>query len=147
MIANIATMSVGELAKSAASILVVLSIFVEITPIKVNPLTKVFSWIGKKINGELITKVSELETKVNKIGSEADERNAVACRVRILHFSDELLHDTKHSKEHFDQILSDIDDYEKYCLEHPEFKNNKTVLAKQRIVNVYSKHIEHNDFL
>lgn len=142
----ISNMSVGQLARNAIEIIVGLSVFVEVVPIKVNPISAIFSWIGGKINKELIKKVDALETKVNRIEASADERNAIDCRVRILHFGDELLHEIRHSKEHFDQILSDIDEYEKYCFEHPEFKNNKTVIAKKRIIDVYTKHMELNDF-
>ena len=53
----------------------------------------------------------------------------------------------KHSQENFDQVLSDIDDYERYCNSHPEFKNNKTVAAKEKILKVYSERMDNNDFL
>lgn len=53
----------------------------------------------------------------------------------------------KHSQENFDQVLSDIDDYEHYCNNHPEFKNNKTVAAKEKILKVYSERMDNNDFL
>lgn len=76
-----------------------------------------------------------------------DERNAISCRVRILQFGDEVRRGMCHSKENFDQILSDIDEYERYCEAHPEFKNNKTVATKEKIIKVYSERMDNNDFL
>lgn len=67
---------------------------------------------------------------------EMERTNAMQIRVRILRFGDELSIGIKLSKEHFEQTLQDIDAYEKYCAEHPEFKNNITAqnatLIKER---------------
>lgn len=44
----------------------------------------------------------------------------VQARIRILRFSDELRHNVNNidyfSKDHFDQVMIDIDIYEAYCL-------------------------------
>lgn len=122
-------------------------IFIEIAPIKINPLSHFLRWLGKKINGDIIDRLDSLEEKVNNIESSSDERNAISCRVRILQFGDEVRRGMKHSQENFDQVLSDIDDYERYCNSHPEFKNNKTVAAKEKILKVYSERMDNNDFL
>ena len=53
----------------------------------------------------------------------------------------------KHSKEHFDEILFDIDAYEQYCSTHPDYKNNKAVLAIGTIKEVYADCIEEHSFL
>lgn len=132
---------------SVAGIVVVISIFIEIAPIKINPLSHFLRWLGRKINGDIIERFDTLEKKVNNIESVNDERNAISCRVRILQFGDEVRRGMKHSKENFDQVLSDIDDYERYCESHPGFKNNKTVATKEKILKVYSERMDNNDFL
>lgn len=140
-------MSVAQIIGSAAGVVVIISIFIEIAPIKINPLSHFLRWLGKKINGDIIDRLDSLEEKVNNIESSSDERNAISCRVRILQFGDEVRRGMKHSQENFDQVLSDIDDYERYCNSHPEFKNNKTVAAKEKILKVYSERMDNNDFL
>lgn len=140
-------MTAAQIIGSAAGIVVVISIFIEIAPIKINPLSHFLRWVGKKINGDIIDRLDSLEGKVNNIESSSDERNAISCRVRILQFGDEVRRGMKHSQENFDQVLSDIDDYERYCNSHPEFKNNKTVAAKEKILKVYSERMDNNDFL
>ena len=98
--------------------IVILMSLIEITPIKINPWT----WLGNILNRGIITKLEKVEKEVAEVKKEVGESSAVTSRYRILRFDDEILHDIKHSKEHFDQILLDIDVYEKFCDEHPYFK-------------------------
>ena len=84
--------------------------------------------------------LSRLETMIA-------ENEATTCRYRILRFNDEILHGQRHTKEHFDQILEDITRYEKYCEGHPEYENNKAVLAIDNITRVYRKCSDENAFL
>lgn len=151
---TIMNMSLGQLVGGAAGAIVVLSVFIEITPIKINPISWLLSWIGKRTNQELMAEVATVKEEINDMQNtiehmqaEEDERNAVNCRIRILGFSDEVAHKQRHSKESFDQVLSDIDAYERYCDEHPKFLNNKTVIAKRRIVEAYDHCLAENDFL
>lgn len=44
------------------------------------------------------------------------------------------------------EALSEIDFYERYCKEHPEYENNRAVLAIQNIERVYSERLEKHDF-
>ena len=76
-----------------------------------------------------------------------DERQAKNTRVRILRYADELMEGRKHSKESYDQTLVDIDDYERFCDRHPDFENNRTTLAAQRIKDIYKRRMEKQDFL
>lgn len=69
------------------------------------------------------------------------------ARIRILRYSDEITTGVEHSKESFDQTLIDMDEYEDYCRLHPEFENNRTVLANQRIRGIYTKLLKENKFL
>ena len=46
-----------------------------------------------------------------------------------------------------DRILADIDAYEIYCKDHKDFKNNKTKVTTERILDVYRKCVETDDFL
>lgn len=130
-----------------AAVLLGGSTLIQISPIKLNPWSWVAKKIGKAVNGELIEKVETLDTKVDKLEKARGEENAENRRVRILRFSDEIQHGVLHSQEHFDQILSDITEYNKYCDDHKDFLNDKTVLATQRIKSSYMKRLERDDFL
>ena len=120
---------------------------IQISPIKVNPWSWIARAIGRAINAEVIQKVDNLEKDLQTLKKHTEEQTVKECRVRILRFGDEILHDVHHSKEHFDQILLDVTDYENYCKEHPEFRNNMTVLTTRRIMSTYERCLEEHSFL
>ena len=132
---------------------------VEISPIKINPWSVLIKWIAKLLGiVELKTDViqirdrmDELEEKIDKMKISENEKfqlkEALAARRRILRFNDELLQKVRHSKEMFDDILSDISDYDRYCRTHPDFVNQKAVFAEQNVGKAYKKCMEENDFL
>ena len=48
--------------------------------------------IGRAINGEVIAKVDQLERDLEAMKAAQEERDAISCRSRILHFGDETIH-------------------------------------------------------
>lgn len=126
-----------------ALVVLVLMSLVEIAPIKLNP----WSWLGNMLNKGVISKMEKIEKDVAEVKKEVAESSAVTSRYRILRFDDEILHNIRHTKEHFDQILLDIDVYEKFCDVHPDFKNNLAVMAIKHIKAVYEKCGKDNSFL
>lgn len=119
---------------------------VQLTPIKIDPWTWLARKVGHAINGELIERMDKLEATVKKVQTTGDERDAKATRIRILRFGDEILHGVHHSKEHFDQTLLDITEYERYCRDHPDFINNMTELTSKHIMETYSACFEDKNF-
>ena len=99
------------------------------------------------IRENLNTLISNLDKKIDKLQCSSDQGMAYTWRYRILRFDDEIRHGEKHSKEHFDQIIEDIDKYEDYCRDHPEFPNSKVVFAIRNIKNVYKKCTDECTFL
>lgn len=91
--------------------------------------------------------VQELSTKLDNHLSTSAMEKADNRRLRILRFSDEISEGQLHSEEHFDNILEDIDLYEAYCREHPEYPNTKCLMAIENVKNSYRKRLQKNDFL
>lgn len=91
--------------------------------------------------------IDNLDRKMDKLQKLNDEGMALTWRYRILRFDDEVLHDDKHTKEHFDQILEDITKYEMFCKDNPDFENNKAYLAIDNIKKVYKKCTDEGTFL
>ena len=88
-----------------------------------------------------------LDRKIDTVDSKGDERFAVSSRVRILRFEDELQRETEHSKDSWDQAMSDIDYYENYCqAQHPKFKNNQTAATVEHIKHGYGERLEKHDW-
>ena len=105
---------------------------IQISPIKFDPWTLIGRFIGKFLG------IAEIKEEIQYIKADMAENKAVECRVRILRFGDEIRQGTiKHSKESFDQVLDDIANYDKYCAEHKDFANGRTVATTKIIQEVY----------
>ena len=94
-------------------------------------------------NGEL----AKIKEEIRQLRNEMQEDQATTARVRILGFSDEMLHGVMHSKESFDQILQDIDRYNKYCRDHPSYENARGVAAIAHIKETYKQCLLQDSFL
>ena len=99
------------------------------------------------MNEEMDKKVENLGKELKDLRTSCDEKAMHDRRTRILRFNDEILHKQRHSKEHFDQILIDISDYELYCDNHEDFKNNIANLAITNVKKTYAKCLAENSFL
>ena len=109
--------------------------------------TAVWDFVKFLINRKDDTKAQIVEVKksINKLGERIDENQAILARTHILRFDDELLNDIKHSKEYFSQTLQDIDVYEAFCVDHPNFKNSFATAAINHILKTYGELLEkHN---
>lgn len=102
----------------------------------------------KKGRGKTIMEaIKAIRNDLDALRSEISEDRATDARIRILKFSDEVRHCVRHSKESFDQVNSDIDTYRQYCEKHPEYKNNRAVMAIANIERVYAECLKEHDFL
>ena len=140
-------MAVQDLLLPCGGLLIALLTLIQIAPIKINPWSAIAKALGRAINKEMMDKLESLDKEMKQLRDATALESALNCRVRIIHFGDETLHGQKHTKEHFDQILRDIDKYEHYCNTHPEFENNVTVLTSARIKEIYQKRLADGDFL
>lgn len=140
-------MSIYELLEYGGGITVFLMTIIQVSAIEINPWSFVARKIGKAINQELFEKVSKIEKDLERIGEKQDGESAVAARIRILRFADEMQEGRKHTKEHFDQTMEDIDIYENYCSKHPDFRNNIATMTISYIKDNYKERLENHDFL
>ena len=144
----------------SAGILIILFSLIKIKPLEIN----IWSWllrkIGKAFQGEMIDVINKLDNKVDNLEIKVDTLNIkmnnheekdaedkiLGKRKDILVFADEIYEEKYHSKEHFEEMLELIDDYEDYCDTHPMFENNKALIAIQRIKDVYQDCLENHKF-
>lgn len=152
---------IKELLLGGGGLVLLLSFIVQISPIKVNPWSKLARALGKALNGEILDKLTEADNRQTQLSqqvmhieeslaqhiADSDEQDTISRRLRILRFGDEVTHGIRHSKDHFDQILEDITAYAKYCDKHPDFKNDMTVITTKRIKDVYAACLVDNDFM
>lgn len=83
--------------------------------------------------------IDKLQKTLEAHIKEDETEKARSQRYRILRFYDEMCEGRPHSESHFEDILDDIDDYEKYCMAHPDFKNNRGQTAMRYINETYGK--------
>ncbi len=134
-------MSLKEiLAGGGLSLFVVLTL-VQIAPVKINPWSRLAKAIGNALNGGDVMAKLEEHIRID------DERYADMHRARILQFNTELLRDAKHTEEDFNEILYNIDCYERYCHDHPAYQNNRAVHAIMNIKRVFDERMAKHDFL
>lgn len=100
----------------------------------------------QSLSKDMKERFDTLDKKIDTVEAKADEYNAVSCRVRILRFEDELQVKQKHSKDSWDQVMSDIDSYETYTKQHPDFRNNQTVATVTHIKHGYNERLEKRDW-
>lgn len=119
---------------------------IQIAPIKLNPWGALVKTIKNFLVGGIEKKLGEIGTKVDNLEKQIKEDKAIHARAHILRFADGIYNGKQHTKEYFDDILSDIDEYEEYCHKHPEFKNGKTIMSVELIRNTYHTLIENHGF-
>lgn len=98
-------------------------------------------------NDEILRELKGIKSDIENIKQTIAENEAKTRRIRILRFADEVFTGRKHTKDAFDQTMSDITDYELYCSEHPDFKNNQTAETIKFLNRVYTDRMEKKDFL
>lgn len=98
-------------------------------------------WIQSAVKddfGSLNKRMNTLQGSIETIQEDRLRDKADDARRQILIFNDELLRGVKHSKEHFDQVLLDVNDYERYCKRHDDYSNARCVLAIAEIKRCYA---------
>lgn len=130
--------------------------FVQITPIKINPWSRFFNWLGRTINKDVLAELkivkedlSGVHKELDSMKEKADEREANATRNRILRFDDELRRKIEHSEEFWNQTLDDVTSYRRYCSERGEEKypNSKAEAAMINIEETYHVCKKENKFI
>lgn len=146
-------MTLKDILLGGGGLLAVLLTLIQFTPVKINPWSAIARALGKALCADMAAQINRLDghvTQLEKTLGEhiaiSDQRAAIECRVRILSFGDEVLHGKRHSKDSFDQVLTDITTYELYCDAHKDFHNSITVLTSQRIKALYEERLSKNDF-
>lgn len=144
------SLSTGDIALIVFALLSI----VQISPIKIDPWSKLLKWFGKSINGEVSRQIGainehikEVDVRLDDMMNMEEQKDADAARNRILIFDDELRRHIDHSYEYFQQILADVDEYTRHCDEHESYPNSKAEMAIKHIKNVYDKCKENDNFI
>jgi len=140
-------LSITNIMKGGGRLVLVVLTIVQLAPIQINPWSWLAKMLGKAINAGVAEELAEIKVKLDAHITMDDRRTADGHRARILHFNNELLRSIDHTKEEFIEVLAEIDAYEFYCKAHPEYPNNRAVLAIENIRDSYKERLQKHDFL
>lgn len=125
----------------------------QFSKININPWDKIFGWIGDRLNSKLLERLKGLETEMTKIKDslndhirESEVKDLQDTRRDILEFANACMNGRRHTKEQFDFIIKECDDYESY-IEKNDIKNGVVTSAIREIRRLNDKCIQENSFL
>lgn len=97
-------------------VVTILSVIIEITPIKINPI----SCIGKVVNKDILNEIKKVNVKVDGVESKLDNHIVMSYRDDILQFQDKLLNypNRTYTMEVWNHIISSCDAYDKYVTDN-----------------------------
>lgn len=131
----------------------VIASLLQFSKININPWDKIFGWIGDRLNSKLLERLKGLETEMTKIKDslnshirESEVRDLQDTRRDILEFANSCMNGRRHTKEQFDFIIKQCDDYESY-IEKNDIKNGVVTSAIREIRRLNDKCIQENSFL
>lgn len=140
-------MNTQQVIESMVGIFLAIATIIEISPLKINPWSAIAKAVGRAVNADVLTEIKQTQEKLDEHIRIDDERNADLRRTHILRFNNELIREIPHTKEDFIEVLSDIDEYEAYCREHPDYKNNRAKHAIANIGRAYDDRLKKHDFI
>lgn len=127
-------------------IIAIFSIFIQISPIKINPWSAIFKWMGKALTGDACNKIDGLITKLDLIEDNVTENEKDRIRWEILDFANSCRNDRKHTRDEFQHIITLNDKY-RGLLEKTNDKNGVFEVEIEYIKDLYAERLAKNDFL
>lgn len=134
-------------------IFVVIASLLQISKININPWDAILSWVGDRINKKLTKRLDEMEAKIDGVEvkldghiTESELKDIQDTRRDILEFANACMNGRKHTKEQFDFVLKECDDYEVY-IESKNIKNGVVTSAIKEIRRLYEKCMQEKSFL
>ena len=134
-------------------IIIIMTSLIQISPIKLNPWTKLAEWIGSKINKSVLVKMDDMEKKIKEVDKnladhihESKQKELQDTRSDILSFGSSIISGTNYTREKFNFMISCCDRYETYCKE-TKISNGVADATIREIRRIYSLRLAENSFL
>ena len=134
-------------------LMLLLSVFIQISPIKLNPWSTLFKWIGKIITqesekkiDELIKKTDSLEANIQTVQTNLNENEKDRIRWEILDFANSCRNGKNHTKDEFEHIITLNKKY-KGLLKLTNDENGVFEVEYEYIKNLYADKLKNNNFL
>lgn len=124
----------------------IISIFIEISPIKISPITAFFKWLSVKLNGETKEQLRIMSFQLSDISGRINMLEVNDMRSKILDFSNSCLNERKHTKDEFEHVIDLHTQYVETISKY-NMKNGRVDLAFKYISDLYARSLQENSFL
>ena len=118
----------------------------EIVPIKINPWSSLFKWIGRLINGEMKEQLTDLKSDVSDLKRDFELKKAEDMRWDILEFANTCRRGEEHSKDEWRHVMDQLSEYEKYT-DEKNITNGVIEEDSRYLRELYHERNVRNDFL
>lgn len=146
-------MSIGEIIAAAGGAIALVSTFVEVSKIKINPWSSLFKWIGSKMMEDVKTEIKEIKDEQKELAKKQEELKrqraidaADAIKAEIFKFYNECQKGQRHSEAEFNHIIKQNKKYEDLIEETGE-ENGVYTAEYKYILTIYTKCQLEKDFL
>lgn len=127
-------------------VIAIFCVFFEIAPIKLHPVSAFLGWLGKKLTGDLRKGVEDIKKDVSDLREDVDKQRMSTIRSLVLDFSNSCLNGVRHTKEEFDHILAENQNYE-VLVEKYGVSNDVYTEAYAYILRIYRDCLDGHKFL
>lgn len=128
------------------TVIIAVPTLIQITPIKINPWSALFQWIGKMITNNACSKIDGLIVKVNAIEEDVTTNEKDRIRWEILNFANSCRNGCLHTRDEFQHIV-DLNDKYRKLLRRTNDSNGVFDIEYRYIQDLYAERLEKNDFL
>ncbi len=146
-------MGIGEIMAAIAAGAGLLSVFVEVSKIKINPWSSLFKWIGRNMTEEVKEELKEVKKEQERILEKQDalaRQRAIdaadAIKAEVFRFYNECKKRERHSEAEFNHIIQQNKKYEG-LVEWLKEPNGVYEMEYKYIMDIYAKCQKENDFL
>ena len=125
------------------SIITIVSIFIQISPIKINPLSSLLKWIGKMLTGDLYLQIEKINIKIDKLEKTNDMRQLSSDKERITNYSYVLLHQNKLTTDQYNRAFECINRYKFFKTKYGDKINGHM----DACIEMIQEHFKNGDIL
>lgn len=131
------------LSSNIVQIIIILSIFIQISPIKWNPITSLFNWLGRTITEGVSKQVEEMNKTIDNIQKQIYTNEKDRIRWEVLDFARSCRNGQDHTYDEYKHIIKLNDKYQdllaktadKNGVFDNEFTYIKELFAKYKAAN------------
>lgn len=124
----------------------IISLFIQVTPIRFSPWSMLFGWIGNMINHNLSAEIEKINDRLCKQEQTIDENEKDRIRFEVLDFANSCRNHRKHTKDEFQHIIVLNEKYEK-LLKKTNDTNGVFTAEYNYIMELYQQCQRENSFL